>query len=74
MPGKSQQPQTPLPKSWSAHVKSGILHMIALAQYALTYSRSWAADKGQPGMRIELAVSYQHGRKRLPVVTIRRAA
>jgi len=30
--------------------------------------------KGQPGARIELAVSYQHRRKHLPVATIRRAA
>ena len=30
--------------------------------------------KGQPGVRIELAVSYQRGRPHLPVVTIRRAA
>jgi hypothetical protein len=30
--------------------------------------------KGQPGVRIELEVSYQHGRKHLPVATVRRAA
>jgi hypothetical protein len=30
--------------------------------------------KGQPGVRIELVVSYQQKRKHLPVVTIRRAA
>jgi len=30
--------------------------------------------KGKPGVRIELAVSYQYSRKHLPVVTIRRAA
>jgi len=30
--------------------------------------------KGQPGVQIELEVSYQHGRKHLPVATIRRAA
>jgi len=30
--------------------------------------------KGQPGVQIELAVSYQHGRKHLPVATLRRAA
>ena len=45
MPGKGKQPQIPLPKSWGTHVKSAVLHVIALAQYALTYSRSWAADK-----------------------------
>ena len=30
--------------------------------------------KGQPGVQIELAVSYQHRRKHLPVATTRRAA
>jgi putative transposase len=30
--------------------------------------------KGQPGVQIELEVSYQHGRRHLPVVTIQRAA
>ena len=51
MPSKNKQPQIPLPKSWGTHVKTAILHVVALAQYALTYSRSWAADihqqKGQ---------------------------
>ena len=31
MPGKYKQPQIPLPKSWGAHVRSAILHIIALA-------------------------------------------
>ena len=44
MPSKNQQPQIPLPKRWGTHVKTAILHVVALAQYALTYSRSWAAD------------------------------
>jgi hypothetical protein len=30
--------------------------------------------KGQPGVRIELEMSYQHRRKHLPVATTRRAA
>ncbi len=30
--------------------------------------------KGQPGVRIEQEVSYQHSRKHLPIATIRRAA
>jgi putative transposase len=30
--------------------------------------------KGQPGVRIELEVSYQHSRQHLPIATIRRAA
>jgi len=51
MPGKSKQPQIPLPKSWGTHVKSAILHVVALAQYALTYSRSRAADSSNERAR-----------------------
>ena len=40
----SPPPSIPLPKNWSGHVKSAMLHVIALAQYAITYSRGWAAD------------------------------
>jgi hypothetical protein len=53
MPGKSKQPKIPLPKSWGTHVISAVLHAIALAQYALTYSRSWAADSTNQGVRLK---------------------
>ena len=40
-----QKPPTiALPKSWTAHVRSAVLHVIALAQYATVYTRSWAAN------------------------------
>jgi predicted RNA polymerase sigma factor len=44
MSRKTTPPAIPLPKNWTGHVKSAMLHVIALAQYAITYSRSWAAD------------------------------
>jgi predicted RNA polymerase sigma factor len=53
MPSKNKQPQIPLPKSWDTHVKSAILHIIALGQYALTYSRSWAADSSNQRVRLK---------------------
>ena len=53
MAAKSKQPEIPLPKSWDTHVKSGILHIMALAQYALTYSRSWAADSSNQRVRLK---------------------
>ena len=53
MPNKSKPAEIPLPKSWSTHVKFAILHTIALAQYALTYSRSWAADSGNQRVRLK---------------------
>ena len=53
MPSKNKQPQIPLPKSWGTHVKTAILHVVALAQYALTYSRSWAADSSNQRVRLK---------------------
>jgi len=44
MSRKTTPPTIPLPKNWTGHVKSAMLHVIALAQYAITYSRSWEAD------------------------------
>jgi len=43
MSRKTTPPTIPLPKNWTGHVKSAMLHVIALAQYAITYSRSWAS-------------------------------
>ena len=53
MSSKSKPPEIPLPKGWGTYVKSAILHMIALAQYALTYSRSWAADSSNQRVRLK---------------------
>jgi hypothetical protein len=53
MPGKNKQPHIPLPKGWDTYVKSAILHVIALGQYALTYSRSWAAGSSNQRVRLK---------------------
>jgi len=53
MYSKSKAPEIPLPKRWGTHVKSAVLHVIALAQYALTYSRSWAADSSNERVRLK---------------------
>jgi len=53
MSSKSKSPEIPLPKRWGTHVKSAILHVIALAQYALTYSRSLAADSSNERVRLK---------------------
>ena len=42
----------PLPRGWPKFVRSALLHVVALAQMALTYSRSWAADS--PLARVRL--------------------
>ena len=53
MSSKSKSPEIPLPKGWGTHVKSAILHVIALGQYALTYGRSWAADSSNQRVRLK---------------------
>lgn len=53
MASKNKSPEIPLLKSWGTHVKSALLHIIALAQYALTYSRSWAADSTNQRVRLK---------------------
>ncbi|MHC4401207.1 MAG: hypothetical protein ACYTG0_16155 [Planctomycetota bacterium] len=40
----NKPPTIPLTKSWSKHVRTAMLHVISLAQYATAYTRSWAAD------------------------------
>jgi hypothetical protein len=37
-------PKIPLPKGWPASVQSGVLHVVALAQFAMTYARGWAVE------------------------------
>ncbi len=45
-------PNVPLAKHWKKHVKSAILHVMSLAQYATAYTRSWAADSGNARVRL----------------------
>ena len=49
---RSLHPKVPLPKHWKKHVKSAILHVISLAQYATAYTRSWAADSRNARVRL----------------------
>lgn len=49
-------PKLTLPMSWTKHVRSAVLHVISLAQYAAVYTRSWAVDSmnGRVRLRAEL--------------------
>ena len=51
MPRPKTITQIPLPKAWSTQFKSAVVHLISLAQYALIYSRSWAADGSNQRVR-----------------------
>jgi hypothetical protein len=42
----------PLPSGWAKNVKSAVLHVISVAQFALTYTRGWAANALNPRARL----------------------
>jgi len=44
-------PDIPVPSGWVKNVKSAVLHVISLAQYALSYTHGWAADALNPRAR-----------------------
>ncbi len=51
---KHQESQgIPLPRGWPRRVRSAMLHVIALAQYAVTYTRSWAVNGRIARLRIK---------------------
>src|SRR6516162_8859738 len=55
LPGASMSKPTSnfhLPKSWPALIRSAMLHVVALAQYAAVYTRSWAADSENARVRL----------------------
>jgi len=49
---KSFSWQIPLPRNWRRSVKFAVLHTIALAHYAIVYTRSWAADSRNGRVRL----------------------
>ena len=48
-----EKPKIPLPKGWTGIVRSAVLHVIGLAQYATVYTRSWAANSPNERMRLK---------------------
>lgn len=50
---RRKPPDVPLPKGWSKHVRSAVLHVISLAQYITVYTRSWAADSVNGRVRLK---------------------
>ena len=46
-------PRIPLPKSWTKHVRSAMLHIVSLAQYTTVYTRSWAGDSVNGRVRLK---------------------
>ena len=46
-------PPIPLPKSWTAHVRSAMLHVISLARFATAYTRCWAVNSVNERVRLK---------------------
>ena len=44
-------PDIPLPSGWARNVKSAVLHVISLAQYAIVSAHGWAANALNPRAR-----------------------
>ena len=49
----AEAPRLTVPRNWTASIQAAMLQVIALAQYALVYTRSWAANS--PNERVRLA-------------------
>ena len=48
-----EKSRIPLPKDWTGNVRSAVLHVISLAQYATAYNRSWTANSPNERMRLK---------------------
>ena len=46
-------PTIPLPRGWNQKVRSAVLHVLSLAQYAAVYTRGWAADGANQRVRLK---------------------
>jgi hypothetical protein len=53
MPARNSR--IPLPKSWPAHVRAAILHVMSLAQFATAHTRGWAANSVNSRIRLQAA-------------------
>ena len=51
--GTQKPPKIPLPKGWRRHVRSAMLHVISLAQYATAYTHGWAANSVNTRIRLK---------------------
>ena len=63
MAAKKKPPAIPLPKAWTEHVRTAMLHVISLAQYATAYTRSWAADSTNG--RILIKAEYERSQQEI---------
>jgi len=50
---RQRAPRLPLPKGWPVKIRSSMLHVISLAQFAAVYTRSWAANSSNQRVRLK---------------------
>jgi hypothetical protein len=55
-----KSPRILLPSSWTKQVRSALLHVISLAQYATAYTRSWASDSVNSLVRLRAGLDRAH--------------
>ena len=60
-------PRITVPRGWPRRVRSATLHVIALAQYAMTYTRSWAVNS--PIARVRLKTENDRLRQHVALLT-----
>ena len=53
---RQRSPRLPLPKGWPVTIRSSILHVISLAQFAAVYTRSWAVNSSSHRVRLKAKV------------------
>ena len=58
--------QIPLPKSWTEHVRSAVLHVLSLAQFAAAYTRGWAANS--INSRIRCKAELERANQEIPLL------
>jgi hypothetical protein len=59
-------PTVPLPTHWHRHVRSAVLHVIALARLAAAEVRGWAVNS--PVTRLRLAAQLDHARQEIALL------
>jgi hypothetical protein len=55
-----QKPRLTIPRNWTASIQAAMLQVIALAQYSLAYSRSWATNSPNDRIRLTAKTDQLH--------------
>ncbi len=67
MTNSRNPPRITLPRGWPGRVKSAMLHVISLAQYATAFTRSWAVNS--PIARVRLKAENDRLRQHVALLT-----